>query len=143
DCLQPFACAGSPVRNPLSGRIEAVLDLTCLRDDGDLTMLRLVRAAARDIEGRLLEQATERERALLAAYRRAALDVGGAARPTDRPAPGDGDGHNGDGLGRIDLAVLRERAEELIASPGRTLDEVPLSGGRIATLLRRQVMGAA
>ncbi|MGW3117093.1 SpoIIE family protein phosphatase [Streptomyces sp. NPDC001107] len=143
DCLQPFACAGSPVRNPLSGRIEAVLDLTCLRDDGDITMLRLVRAAARDIEGRLLEQATERERALLAAYRRAALDVRGAARPPVRPAPGDGNGHDADGLGRIDLAVLRERAEELIASPGRTLDEVPLSGGRVATLLRRQVMGAA
>ncbi|NUR01886.1 MAG: SpoIIE family protein phosphatase [Streptomyces sp.] len=143
DCLQPFACAGSPVRNPLSGRIEAVLDLTCLRDDGDPTMLRLVRAAARDIEGRLLEQATERERALLAAYRRAALDVRGAARPEGRPVPGDGDGHDGDGLGRIDLAVLRERAEELMASPGRTLDEVPLSGGRIATLLRRQVMGEA
>ncbi|MFF4500763.1 SpoIIE family protein phosphatase [Streptomyces sp. NPDC001401] len=143
DCLQPFACAGSPVRDPLSGRIEAVLDLTCLRDDGDPTMLRLVRAAARDIEGRLLEQATERERALLAAYRRAGLGAGGAARPPGPPAPGHGDGHNGDGLGRIDLAVLRERAEELIASPGRTLDEVPLSGGRIATLLRRQVMGAA
>ncbi|GAA3785702.1 hypothetical protein GCM10022403_020590 [Streptomyces coacervatus] len=143
DCLQPFACAGSPVRDPLSGRIEAVLDLTCLRDDGDPTMLRLVRAAARDIEGRLLEQATDRERALLAAYRRAALGAGGAARPPGPPAPGHGDGHDGDGLGRIDLALLRERAEELIASPGRTLDEVALSGGRMATLLRRQVMGAA
>ncbi|MEU6253574.1 SpoIIE family protein phosphatase [Streptomyces sp. NPDC047043] len=132
DCLQPFACAGAPVRDPLSGRIEAVLDLTCLRDDGDLTMLRLVREAARSIEARLLDQATQREQALLAAYRR-----------SGRPAPGHGDGRDGDELGRIDLAVLRERAEELIASPNRTLDEVALSGGRIATLLRRQVMGAA
>ncbi|WP_406441670.1 SpoIIE family protein phosphatase [Streptomyces sp. NBC_01613] len=143
DCLQPFACAGSPVRNPLSGRIEAVLDLTCLRDDGDPTMLRLVRAAARNIEGRLLDQATERERALLAAYRRAGFDAGGALGSSGHPAPGHGIGRDGDSLGRIDLAVLRERAEELIASPNRTLDEVPLSGGRVATLLRRQVMGAA
>ncbi len=143
DCLQPFACAGAPVRNPLSGRIEAVLDLTCLRDDGDPVMLRMVREAARGIEARLLEQATERERALLAAYRRAA---GHAAadwlRQPAHPAPGDGHDDTG-GLGRIDLAVLRERAEALIASPHRTLDEVTLSGGRVATLLRRPVEGAA
>ncbi|MEU0413792.1 SpoIIE family protein phosphatase [Streptomyces griseorubiginosus] len=139
DCLQPFACAGAPVRNPLSGQIEAVLDLTCLRDDGDPLMLRLVREAARDIEARLLDQATERERALLAAYRRAGRDAGGWPQ---QPAPVTG-GAEGSGLGRIDLAVLREKAEELIAAPHRTLDEVMLSGGRSAMLLRRQVRGAA
>ncbi|MFC8514630.1 SpoIIE family protein phosphatase [Streptomyces sp. NPDC057257] len=134
DCLQPFACAGAPVRHPLSGRIEAVLDLTCLRDDGDPAMVRLVREAAHRIEARLLEQATDRERALLAAYRRAGRE------PADRHRP---DGRESGELGRIDLAVLRERAEELIASPTQTLDEVALTGGRVATLLRRQVMGAA
>ncbi|MFJ3668907.1 SpoIIE family protein phosphatase [Streptomyces sp. NPDC090106] len=131
DCLQPFACAGAPVRDPLSGRIEAVLDLTCLRDDGDPAMLRLIRDAAHAIEARLLEQATARERALLAAYR-------GAARPT-----GEGSRPGDDELGRVDRAVLREKAEELLASPHLTLDEVTLSGGRTATLLRRQVRGAA
>ncbi|BBC33003.1 hypothetical protein SGFS_042970 [Streptomyces graminofaciens] len=163
DCLSPFACAGAPVRNPLSGRIEAILDLTCLREDGDPAMLRLVREAAHDIEAELLEQATERERALLAAYRRAARGVGGPDvwprqppehGPTGRAVPvGPTVGHGGraasDGrageaaLGRVDLAVLREKAEELIASPHRTLDEVALSGGRIANLLRRPIMGAA
>nr|WP_193384326.1 SpoIIE family protein phosphatase [Streptomyces davaonensis] len=129
DCLQPFACVGAPVRDPFSGRIEAVLDLTCLRDQSDPVMIRLVREAARAIEARLRDQATERERALLAAYR-------GAGR---EPGP-DQDGSAG--LGRIDLAVLRERAEALLASPDRTLDEVTLAGGRIATLLRRTVVGA-
>ncbi|MEU7658090.1 SpoIIE family protein phosphatase [Streptomyces lincolnensis] len=147
DCLQPFACAGAPVRDPLSGRIEAVLDLTCLRDDGDPAMLRLVREAARGIEARLLEQSTQRERALLAAYRRAGHDIGGWPRQPRLGPPGPGDGHgdgHGDGeLGRIDLAVLREKAEELLASPRRTLDEVVLSGGRTATLLRRTVRSAA
>ncbi|MFF4214075.1 SpoIIE family protein phosphatase [Streptomyces sp. NPDC001796] len=144
DCLQPFACAGSPIRDPLSGRIEAVLDLTCLREDGDPAMLRLVRQAARDIEGRLLEQATERERALLSAYQRAFRDTGDApALPRQPQHMGDAPGFDGDTLTRIDLAVLREKAEELIASSQRTLDEVALSGGRVATLLRRQVRGAA
>ncbi|MES5818592.1 SpoIIE family protein phosphatase [Streptomyces sp. RG80] len=133
DCLQPFACAGAPVRNPLSGRIEAVLDLTCLRDDGDPAMLRLVREAAHAIEARMLELATERERALLAAYRRAA-QASPEWRQPQRP--------DGDELGSVDRAVLREKAEELLASPHRTLEEVTLSGGRTATLLRRQVRGA-
>ncbi|WP_329333476.1 SpoIIE family protein phosphatase [Streptomyces sp. NBC_00663] len=137
DCLQPFACAGAPVRNPLSGRIEAVLDLTCLRDEGDPAMLRLVREAAHAIEARLLDQATERERALLAAYRRA------AGPSTQWRQPAWGTDTDGDELGRVDRAVLREKAEELLASPHRTLEEVTLSGGRTATLLRRQVQGAA
>ncbi|MCX5360059.1 SpoIIE family protein phosphatase [Streptomyces sp. NBC_00124] len=135
DCLQPFACAGAPVRNPLSGRIEAVLDLTCLRDEGDPAMLRLVREAAQAIEGRMLEVATERERAVLAAYRRATAPASTQWRQPGRP--------DGDELGPVDRAVLREKAEELLASPHRTLDEVTLSGGRTATLLRRQVRGAA
>ncbi|WP_256251895.1 SpoIIE family protein phosphatase [Streptomyces sp. yr375] len=158
DCLQPFACAGAPIRDPLSGRIEAVLDLTCLRDDGDPAMMRLVREAVRDVETRLLEQATERERALLTAYRRADHHARGGdhdgdgggwpPRPQSRlqplPAPpGHRVTHDGSALGPIDLAVLREKAEELIATPHRTLDEVVLSGGRTATLLRRQVRGAA
>nr|WP_308122204.1 SpoIIE family protein phosphatase [Streptomyces sp. TRM70350] len=143
DCLQPFACAGAPVRDPLSGRIEAVLDLTCLRDDNDPTMLRLVHEAARGIEARLLEQSTQRERALLAAYRRAGRAAG---RWPEQPAVAAAmprDGHDAGGLSRLDLSVMREKAEELIASPRRTLDEVKLSDGRIATLLRRPVMGAA
>ncbi|MFI1565213.1 SpoIIE family protein phosphatase [Streptomyces sp. NPDC020490] len=134
DCLQPFACAGAPVRDPLSGRIEAAVDLTCLRDQGDPVMQRLVHAAAQHIESRLLEQATQRERALLAAYRRAGAQAG--EWPGQPEVPG-GEGR----LSRLDLAVLRERAEELIASPHRTLDEVTLPDGRVAALLRRPVQG--
>lgn len=143
DCLSPYACAGAPVRNPLSGRVEAVLDLTCLRDDGDPTMLRLVREAAHDIEAALLEQATERERALLAAYRRAARTAADTwpRQPEQPPWARGGDGRYGETLGHVDLAVLREKAEELIASPHRTLDEVTLPAGRVATLLRRPIMG--
>ncbi|MFD7402233.1 SpoIIE family protein phosphatase [Streptomyces sp. NPDC059866] len=146
DCLSLFTCAGAPVRNPLSGRIEAVLDLTCLRDEGDPAMVRLVHDAARDIETRLLEQATERERALLTAYRRAshAADGGDAWPRQPEQAPTGAEAlHEGAGLGRLDLAVLREKAEELIASPHLTFDEVALSGGRVAILLRRPIRGDA
>ncbi|GAT81803.1 protein phosphatase [Streptomyces sp. F-3] len=142
DFLVPFACAGAPVRDPLSGRIEAVVDLTCLRKHGDPAMLRLVREAARSIETRLLEQATERERALLAAYWRARHGALGWSWPGHTP-PGPGTGHRSAELGPVDLALLREKAEALIASPEHTLDEVVLPGGRVATLRCRPVTAAA
>ncbi|MGP4051348.1 SpoIIE family protein phosphatase [Streptomyces sp. 2A115] len=140
DCMQPFACAGAPVRDPFSGRIEGILDLTCLRRDADPAMLNLVREAVADIEKRLLEQATKRERALLAAYRRAHSTSLATGR---QPHAGPGNGGTGQGIDRIDRALLRDKAEELIASSHRTLDEVTLSGGRVATLLRRSVTSAA
>ncbi|MEU3888978.1 SpoIIE family protein phosphatase [Streptomyces sp. NPDC029041] len=146
ECMSVLACAGAPVRNPLSGRIEAVLDISCLREDGDPAMMRLVQKAAHNIEARLLQQSTERERALLATYRTAARGssaAGDGPRQSKHRLWQPGDGQDGEGLGRIDLAVLREKAEELIASPHRTLDEVTLSGGRVATLLRRPITGAA
>ncbi|WP_445529818.1 SpoIIE family protein phosphatase [Streptomyces cyslabdanicus] len=140
DCLQPFACAGAPVRNPLSGRTEAVVDLSCLRERSDPVMLRLAGEAAHDIEAELLEQATARERALLAAYRRAHHGTAGWSWSACAP-PGQDDDHEGSGLGRIDLALLREKAEALIASPQHTFDEVTLTGGRVAMLRRRPVTG--
>jgi transcriptional regulator of acetoin/glycerol metabolism len=47
--MEPFACAGAPVRNPLSGHIEGVLDLTCWRTDADPAMLATVSRAVADI----------------------------------------------------------------------------------------------
>ncbi|MFD8385510.1 GAF domain-containing protein [Streptomyces sp. NPDC059679] len=57
-----FTCAAAPVREPLSGRIEGVLDITSLRTDAAPPMLDYVRAAATAIERRLLERSTRRER---------------------------------------------------------------------------------
>jgi hypothetical protein len=54
--MQPVACAGAPIRDPLSGRVEGVLNLTCRRTDADPAMLTLVRQAVAGIEQRLLEQ---------------------------------------------------------------------------------------
>jgi GAF domain-containing protein/anti-sigma regulatory factor (Ser/Thr protein kinase) len=139
DCLQPFACAGAPVRNPLSGQVEGVLDLTCFRADADPAMLTLVRQAVAGIEQRLLEQTTERERDLLAVFLR-------ARGCTHLPGPPDDDSAAiglvapaDDVIDRFDQAILRDKAEELIASPHRTATEVPLSGGRTAVLLCREV----
>jgi GAF domain-containing protein/anti-sigma regulatory factor (Ser/Thr protein kinase) len=126
ECMQPFACAGAPIRHPLSGRVEGALDLTCYRTDADPTMIALVEQAVAGIEERLLEQATDRERHLLDAFFQ--------VRPCTRTP--------GDVFGPVDQALLREKAEELIAAaPRRAVTEVALTGGGTVTLRCREVTG--
>lgn len=64
DSMQDFTCVGVPVLHPLSGRLEGVLDLTCRSRDTNELLLPLLGEAVREIEQRLREQATARERAL-------------------------------------------------------------------------------
>ncbi|MFC5992852.1 sigma-54-dependent Fis family transcriptional regulator [Pseudonocardia hispaniensis] len=70
DTLQSFACAGAPVRDPFSGRIEGVLDISCLSDHSTPIMHSLVRAAAKRIEHRLLLDRNEAQQALFEVYSR-------------------------------------------------------------------------
>jgi GAF domain-containing protein/anti-sigma regulatory factor (Ser/Thr protein kinase) len=136
DCMEPFTCAGAPVRDPLSGRVEGVLDLTCFRRESGPSMLALVQQAVGEIERRLLEQSSQREYNLLTAFlraRRAAEEPGGplGEHPSGPAPPGE--------IDRIDLAILREKAQELIAFPQQVATEVPLPRGRTAVLLCQEV----
>ncbi|GAA5051797.1 GAF domain-containing protein/anti-sigma regulatory factor (Ser/Thr protein kinase) [Thermocatellispora tengchongensis] len=140
ECLYPLACAGAPIRDPLSGRVEGVLDLTCWRDDADPTMMRVVRDAAHTIEQRLLEQTTAREREFLDAFLRTNH---GARLLVHPPAEGGlGELSSADEvLGRADQALLREKAAELISSPHLPMARVELRNGQVAALIRRPVAG--
>jgi transcriptional regulator of acetoin/glycerol metabolism len=64
ESMQDFTCVGVPVLNPLNGRLEGVLDLTCRSRDTNELLLPLLTAAVREIGQRLREQASARERAL-------------------------------------------------------------------------------
>lgn len=61
----PFACAGGPIRNPLTGRVEGLVDLSSLAGDAHPMMRVLVQEAALDIERHLLEDGGERQRLVL------------------------------------------------------------------------------
>ena len=71
DTLQSFACAGAPVRDPFTGRIEGVLDISCVADHSTPLMHSLVRSAARRIERKLLLDRNQAQQALFHAYTRA------------------------------------------------------------------------
>ena len=63
--LRWLSCAGTPIRNPITGRIEGVLDLTCRLKDTNPLMVPFVKEGVREIERLLYEDASWRDRDLL------------------------------------------------------------------------------
>ncbi|WP_239396241.1 SpoIIE family protein phosphatase [Frankia sp. CiP3] len=147
--LHPYVCAGAPIRDPISGRIEGIIDLTCLRSDADPKMMTMARGAASAIERRILEQYTEREQALIQAllrdgHRTRASIVPVAGEPYVRAptevilrAPANLM------MSSRDEQILREKAAELISAACRAAVEVRLSHGQLAVLVCRPVTTAA
>ncbi|MFI1539460.1 SpoIIE family protein phosphatase [Streptomyces anandii] len=128
-------CVAAPVHDPFSGRIVGVLDLALRRTEAmALQEEVMVRSAALAIERRLLKGKSERERALLRAYTDAAHRArAGEENRVDLASPAM------DSLSRADRLLLDEKALELIASGQRAAAEVPLSGGRVVTLVAEPV----
>ncbi|WP_226350782.1 GAF domain-containing protein [Pseudonocardia sp. ICBG601] len=56
--LHDYACAGAPVRDPSTGRVEAVLDLSCRAEHSSPLLLSLVRSAAARISDACCTTAT-------------------------------------------------------------------------------------
>jgi transcriptional regulator of acetoin/glycerol metabolism len=72
-----MACAGVPLRDPLSGKTVGVIDLTCWRRDADPLMLSLVRSTADQLGQALTETSNGRDLRLLQEYTRACRHTGG------------------------------------------------------------------
>lgn len=68
--LSHLACAGSPIRDPITGRVLGALDLTCWASRSDPLLVVLAKTASHQIEDRIGALASESETALLEAYHR-------------------------------------------------------------------------
>lgn len=66
--LSTFTCVGAPIHNPITRRLEGVITLSCMSGDGHPLLTPLLTSTAQDIEHRMLEQSSRRERLLLDAY---------------------------------------------------------------------------
>ena len=75
--LEGMACAGVPLRDPLSGKTVGVIDLTCWRRDADPLMLSLVKSTADQLGQALTETSNGRDLRLLQEYTRACRHTGG------------------------------------------------------------------
>jgi transcriptional regulator of acetoin/glycerol metabolism len=94
--LEDLACAGVPIRHPVTGRVLGVVDITCWRRNSGGMMAAAVAAIARRIEESLLEHSGRREHSLMQDYLRACRRNRGAVF-----ALGD------------DLLMMNDRAREL------------------------------
>ena len=129
--LEELACAGAPIRHPVTGRVLGVIDLTCWQRDAGPLLVATAGTLTRRIEQMLLEQSGERELAVLNDYMVARRRNRGAVL-----ALGD------------DLLMMNDRArelldaadqEQLLAEAGEALAEgrrhpllIDLSSGRTA-----------
>ncbi|MCQ4151995.1 sigma-54-dependent Fis family transcriptional regulator [Rhodococcus qingshengii] len=66
--FQRYSCSGAPIRDPLSGHIEGVLDLTCLVEHSTPLLHSFVRSAASTIETALLHDRELNQRILFNAF---------------------------------------------------------------------------
>lgn len=68
ESMQAFTCVGAPIVHPITGRLTGALDLSCGVEDSNDLLLPLVTAAVGEIEQRLHDLASMRERALFDAF---------------------------------------------------------------------------
>lgn len=66
--LGRLSCAGSPIRDPITGRVLGVVDLTCWASQSDPLLFVLAKSAGSQIEDRIRALNNESETALLDAY---------------------------------------------------------------------------
>jgi transcriptional regulator of acetoin/glycerol metabolism len=139
--LERLACAGAPIRHPVSGKVLGIVDLTCWQRDAGPLLVATAGTLTQRIEKMLLDQAGRRELAVLGDYLT-------ACRRNRGPVLAIGD----------DLLMMNDRArqllepgdqEPLLAEAGEALRSgrrhpllVDLPSGRTARVHCRPTMGA-
>ncbi|MFC0449305.1 sigma-54-dependent Fis family transcriptional regulator [Rhodococcus jostii] len=144
EALKKFSCYGQPVVNPVTRRIEGVLDITCLSEDDSPLLAPFVIRSARQIGERLLEESRQAELRIFHSFQDATV----RARTSPVIAIGDDILLANTAAVQIlepaDHALLRALAVEAPLDREITHD-VQLSAGRLltASVLRIPGSGAA
>src|SRR5579872_3956536 len=113
--LEGMACAGVPIRDPLSGKTVGVLDLTCWRRDADPLMVSLVQSTADQLTQALAEMSSNRDLRLLQEYTRACRHTGGIVLALGNDVVMLND-HARQALSPADQAALISQATEALAA---------------------------
>jgi transcriptional regulator of acetoin/glycerol metabolism len=140
--LQSLSCAGVVIRNPMRGRTEGVLDLTCWRGDASPLMRVLIQEAARDVSRRLAEMEGERGRALLQEFMAACRRTGNPILSLNHDLV-ISNTRGVELLGAGDHVALRESAAELLRSPSAGTADLRLPSGPSVRLRCRPVSSSA
>lgn len=141
DALKKFSCYGHPIRNPVTRRIEGVLDITGVAPEANPLFAPLLQRAVEDIEQRLWEGARQSEKRLLQAFQqtarhrcRAVVAFGDELVLSNRAAL--------DLLDPTDHAVLRDIASTAPSS-GELARDLVLDSGAPVSLRALKVGGTS
>src|SRR5256886_2316052 len=138
--LEDLACAAAPVRHPLSGKIVAVVDLTCWRKDADALLIALAESTAGQIAQALLNDASGWEVQLLQEYLRACRHSAGIVFALNEDMVMMSH-HARDVLDPGDQAAVLGRAAEALAGGQLGPVDVELPSGARARMSCRPVRG--
>ena len=137
--LEGMACAGVPIRDPVSGKTVGVIDLTCWRRDADPLMISLVQSTAGQINQALGEVSNSRDLRLLQEYTRACRHTGGIVLALGQDVVMLND-HARNALSPGDQAVLISQATEALGRPPASgAVTVDLPSGTVARMFCRPV----
>jgi sigma-54 dependent transcriptional regulator, acetoin dehydrogenase operon transcriptional activator AcoR len=137
--LEGMACAGVPIKDPVSGKTVGVIDLTCWRRDADPLMISLVQSTAGQINQALGEVSNSRDLRLLQEYNRACRHTGGIVLALGQDVVMLND-HARNALSPVDQAVLISQATEaLVRPPSSGAVTVDLPSGAVARMFCRPV----
>jgi sigma-54 dependent transcriptional regulator, acetoin dehydrogenase operon transcriptional activator AcoR len=132
--LQQFACTGAPIIDPLTGRLEGVLDISALTATWSPLMHTLVKSAAKDIGRNLLLDRSQAQQALFDTYLRA------DARSTKQAVFAFADSvfmANAVAQAMFDAGeqlAVRQHASFLTARRDRVSDTMTLASGRVVQM---------
>ncbi|WP_155073002.1 SpoIIE family protein phosphatase [Streptomyces taklimakanensis] len=136
--LKTLTCMAAPVRDPVGGTVQGAVNLSVPMELAEPGMATALQEATDRIGERLLELSSARERALVESFLRARRQGGHAELDLRSEGP-TGPRGTAPELAPGEHLALLEAATELISSGGRPFAEVPLAGGRVAVLRRRQL----
>ncbi|MEU4286769.1 GAF domain-containing protein [Kribbella sp. NPDC026596] len=74
--LEDLACAGVPIKHPVTGKTVGAIDLTCWRKDAGSLLIALAKITADNIREAMLTDSSTRELALLRAYKQSVRRLG-------------------------------------------------------------------
>ncbi|MCW2842301.1 MAG: transcriptional regulator [Nocardioides sp.] len=127
--LVKFACTGAPILDPITGRVEGVLDISSLAESWSPIMHTLVKSAADDIARNLLLDRNQAHQALFEMYlkacnrpRQAVIAVGGNSLMVNERAQAR--------FGPQEQFLLQQHGRMLMARRDRSVDTVTLPDGR-------------
>jgi sigma-54 dependent transcriptional regulator, acetoin dehydrogenase operon transcriptional activator AcoR len=138
--LEDLACAGVPIRHPISGRTVGAVDLTCWRKDADPLLIALAKTTADQIMQALLTDSSAHEVQLLQEYLRACKRTSGMVLALSRDTVMLND-YARQVLDPADQSVLLGQAAEALESGQHGSVQVALPTGVTARLSCRPVAG--